>query len=152
MALLAEHIPEYDREFIRRELNDMSLLAGMLAAFAGLGLSLAAIGIYGVISYTVAQRSGEIGLRLALGARRRDVLWLVLRQGLGQSLLGALVGFFGALGVARALASILPFPMGNNLVTLVGIAFALLAVALLACVIPAYPASRLYPMRALRYQ
>jgi putative ABC transport system permease protein len=140
------------REFIRRQLNDMSLLGEMLAAFAGLGLSLAAIGIYGVISYTVAQRAGEIGLRLALGARRRDVLWLVLRQGLGQSLLGALVGFVGALGVARALASILPFPMGNNLVTLVGIAFALLAVALLACFIPAYRASRIDPMRALRCQ
>ena len=140
------------REFIRRELNDMSLLGELLVAFAGLGLSLAAIGIYGVISYAVAQRAGEFGLRLALGARRRDVLWLVLRQGLGQSLLGVLVGFVGALGIARALASILPFPMGNNLVTFIGIGFVLITIALLACFIPACRASRIDPMTALRCQ
>jgi predicted permease len=140
------------REFIRREMTGVSVLGGLLAAFAGLGLSLAAIGIYGVISYSVAQRTGEIGLRMALGAQRRDVLWLVLRQGLGHSLLGALLGLAGAFGIARILAAIIPFPLPTDALTSSGAAFILVTVAVLACFIPARRAAKVEPTEALRYE
>ena len=124
----------------------------LCTAFAALGLTLAAIGIYGVVSYAVAQRTGEIGLRLALGAQRGNVLWLVLRQGLGHSLLGALLGFAGAFGVARLLVAMIPFPIAADAATLAGIAFLLIGVAALACWLPARRAARIDPMEALRYE
>jgi predicted permease len=138
------------REFLRRELNSYSLLGGILAAFAGLGLSLAAIGIFGVVSYTVAQRTGEIGLRMALGAQRRDVLWLVLRQGLGHSLLGSLAGLAGAFGVARVLTAVIPFPMPSDFATFGGVVLVLTAASLLACLVPARRAAKTDPLVALR--
>jgi predicted permease len=140
------------REFIRGELRALSLLGGVLAAFAGLGLGLAAIGIYGVVSYTVERRTSEIGVRMALGARRGNVLWLVLREGLALSLVGALLGSAGAWGVARLLAGILPFPVAANALGLGAVALFLVSVALLACFIPARRASRIDPMTALRYE
>ena len=124
----------------------------MLVSIAALGLVLAAVGIYGVISYTVAQRTGEIGLRMALGAQRSEVLWLVLKQGFGQSLLGAGIGFAGALGVARILAAIILFPIGADPLTLIAAAVLLIVVALLASFIPAWRAARVDPMVALRYE
>ena len=138
------------RELIRRETSSATLLGGVLAGFAALGLALAAVGIYGVVSYTVAQRTGEIGLRLALGAGRRDMLWLVLRQGLVHSLSGALIGLVGAYGIVRLLNAALPFAAGTDFLTLGGVAFLLISVAALACFIPARRASRLAPMQALR--
>ena len=140
------------RQLIRNGLHGVSLLGGLLTAFAALGLTLAAIGIYGVVSYAVAQRTGEIGLRLALGAQRGNVLWLVLRQGLGHSLLGALLGFAGAFGVARLLVAMIPFPIAADAATLAGIAFLLIGVAALACWLPARRAARIDPMEALRYE
>ncbi len=140
------------REFIRRELSGISLLGGVLAVFAGLGLALAAIGIYGVVSYTVAQRTGEIGVRMALGARRGDVLWLVLGQGLRFSLAGAFLGLAGAYAVARILAAVLPFPVPVNAVSLAAVACLLIAIALLACFIPARRAMKIDPTAALRYE
>jgi ABC-type antimicrobial peptide transport system permease subunit len=117
-----------------------------------LGLGLAAIGIYGVVSYTVERRTSEIGVRMALGARRGNVLWLVLREGLALSLVGALLGSAGAWGVARLLAGILPFPVAANALGLGAVALFLVSVALLACFIPARRASRIDPMTALRYE
>jgi len=140
------------RQMIRNGLHGVSLLGGLLAAFAALGLTLGAIGIYGVISYTVAQRTGEIGLRMALGAQRGDVLWLMLRQGLGHSLRGALLGLAGGFGVARLLGAIIPFPLATDVATLAGIAFLLIGVAVLACWLPARRAVKIDPMVALRYE
>ena len=96
------------RDLIDTGLGRMSLLGQLLGAFAALGLVLAAIGVYGVTSYSVVQRTGEIGIRMALGAQRRDVLWLVLNKGLCLSLLGALIGLGGGWAVSRLLAAAVP--------------------------------------------
>ena len=109
-----------------------------------------AIGIYGVISYTVVQRTGEFGIRLALGAQPKDVLWLVLRNGGRLILLGAVLGLGGAYAVARLLAATLPTLPTRDPVTLVIITLTLVVVALVAGGIPARRATKVDPMIALR--
>src|SRR5262249_4395157 len=96
------------RSLVEQGLSGISLLGTLLGTFAALGLALAAIGIYGVTSYSVVQRTGEIGIRLALGAQRKDVLWLFLSKGTRLILLGALLGFGGAYAVARLLGAAIP--------------------------------------------
>lgn len=131
-------------------LGSISLLGSLLGAFAGVGLILAAIGIYGVVSYTVVQRTGELGIRMALGAQSRDVLWLVLGKGALLILIGALFGIAGAYGVSKLLIAYIPsLPTRDPLiVALTGAALA--AVALIACYIPARRATRVDPLIALR--
>ena len=136
------------RSLVEQVLGSISLLG----AFAALGLLLAAIGIYGVISYSVAQRTGEIGIRLALGAQARDVLWLVLGKGARLILLGALLGFGGAYAVARFLAAAIPTLPTRDPAALVAITLTLVAVALAACYLPARRATKVDPMVALRYE
>jgi predicted permease len=123
---------------------------GLLSAFAGLGLLLAALGTYGVVAGFVGQRTREIGVRMALGAQIRDVLWLVLGRGLRLSAGGLIFGSLGALGMARILASITPGLNPNTPVVLVFAGALLLGVALIACWIPARRASRVDPLVALR--
>jgi putative ABC transport system permease protein len=122
----------------------------LLGAFAVVGVLLAAIGIYGVVSYTVVQRTGELGIRVALGAQTRDVLWLVLGKGALLVVSGALLGVAGAYGVSRLLISLIPsLPTRDPLILpLTGVA--LVAVAMVACYIPARRATRVDPMIALR--
>jgi ABC-type antimicrobial peptide transport system permease subunit len=103
-----------------------------------------------VISYSVAQRTGEIGIRLALGARSADVLWLVLGKGARLILLGALLGFGGAYAVARFLAWAIPTLPTRDPAALAAITFTLVAVALAACYLPARRATKVDPMIALR--
>jgi len=131
-------------------LGSISLLGSLLGAFATVGLILAAIGIYGVVSYTVVQRTGELGIRMALGAQSRDVLWLVLGKGALLILVGALFGIAGAYGVSKLLIAYIPsLPTRDPLiVALTGAALAL--VALVACYIPARRATRVDPLIALR--
>ena len=131
-------------------LGSISLLGSLLGAFAAVGLILAAIGIYGVVSYTVVQRTGELGIRMALGAQSRDVLWLVLGKGAVLILMGALIGIAGAYGVSKLLIAYIPsLPTRDPLiVALTGVALA--AVALIACYIPARRATRVDPLIALR--
>jgi putative ABC transport system permease protein len=126
------------------------MAAGLLAAFGLLALGLASVGIYGLIAYSMARRQREIGLRMALGAGRRDVLRLVLRQALTLVAIGLGLGFLGALLVSRAASSILYGLSVADPVSFLGAAGALGAVALLASYLPARRASRVDPLVALR--
>ena len=133
-------------------LGYISLLGNILGAFATLGLVLAAIGIYGVISYVVAQRTGEFGIRMALGARGRDVQWLVLRKGALVILIGAIIGGAGSYAVGKLLISLIPSLPTRDPITLVITSFVLIVVALLACYLPARRATKVDPLVALRYE
>ena len=124
----------------------------LLGVFAGIALALAMAGVYGVMAYTVGQRSGEIGLRVALGASSSDVLRLVLRQALGLAALGLVIGLACAVAAARLLASMLFEVKPGDAVTYAGVAIVLGAVTLLASYIPARRAARLDPLVALRQE
>jgi predicted permease len=128
------------------------MMTTLSAAFALLATLLAAVGLYGVLAYTVAQRTREIGLRMALGAAPARVRGMVLRQVAMMTLVGALVGLAGALGVGKAAQSMLFQMTGADPTVLALSAVALAAVALCAGFIPAHRASRVDPMRALRYE
>jgi putative ABC transport system permease protein len=140
------------RALVGRGLGDFSLLGVLLGAFATLGLILAAIGIYGVISYSVNQRTGEIGVRMALGARKPDVLRLVMGRGTGLVLTGAAIGCGGSYAVSRLLAWAVPDLPTHDPAALVVISLALILVGLVACYLPARRATQVDPMVALRYE
>jgi putative ABC transport system permease protein len=138
------------RAAIDSGLGNISLLGSLLGAFATIGVLLAAIGIYGVVSYTVVQRTGELGIRMALGAQTRDVLKLVLGQGAVLIVSGALLGSIGAYAVSRLLISLIPSLPTRDPLMLVLAGAALIVVALLACLIPARRATRVDPLVALK--
>jgi len=128
------------------------LNAVLLSLFAGVSLLLASMGLFGVIAWMVNRRTRELGIRLALGAQKRDVLGLVLRQGMNMAGSGIVIGFVGALALTRLLESLL-FGVGpTDPVTFAIIPMLLFAVALLACWLPARRASNIDPMEALRYE
>jgi ABC-type antimicrobial peptide transport system permease subunit len=122
----------------------------LVALFAGLALTLAAIGIYGVISYAVSQRSHEFGLRMALGARPADVQRLVVGQGLKLASMGVALGLLGALALGRVMWSLLFEVSATDPATFISVAAAAIAVAALACYLPARRATAVDPANALR--
>ena len=129
---------------------DESFNATLLVGFAVLSLLLAGVGLFGVLSYVVAQRTGEIGIRIALGAQREQVLGTVLMDGLRPALFGLILGLAGSVAVVRLIRSMLYETEPLDPAVFVGVAVTLLLVAAAACVLPAWRASRLDPMQALR--
>jgi ABC-type antimicrobial peptide transport system permease subunit len=122
----------------------------LLGVFAAIALALAGVGIYGVLAYLVSQRTQEIGIRLALGADRSQVLAMVLRQGLSLAAVGTVVGLIGAFALTRLIRSLLYEVRPDDPLTFAAVATALLLVALTASFLPARRASRLPPTIALR--
>lgn len=124
----------------------------LLSLFAGLALLLAAVGIYGVISYAAAQRTHEIGIRMALGARPRDVLNLVARQGVMLALIGCAIGLGVAMALTRLMSQLLFGVSTTDIITFLSVPLVLLVVAAIACYIPAHRATKVDPLVALRYE
>jgi predicted permease len=157
LQTLAPDLPFFDVKTMTEALDTLNgllffeLAAGLAAVFGALGLILAVVGVYGVISYATNQKTHEIGIRMALGAQRFDVLRIIFGQGLFIVAIGLALGLAAALGVSRLMGSFF-IVSATDPVTYIGVSVLLALVALLACYIPARRAMRVDPMVALRYE
>jgi putative ABC transport system permease protein len=140
------------QQYVDERLSAKKMTAYCLAVGALIALVLAAVGIYSVVAYSVTQRTHEIGLRLALGATRGDILKLVVGAGLRLVLIGGAIGLAGAMVLTQLLSGLLFGVSARDPITLASIISILAAVALLACYLPARRAMKLDPLSALRYQ
>jgi predicted permease len=156
MQRLDSTLPLYNVETLTDHMNvplfPFRMAATVLGSFGLLAIVLAAIGIYGVMSYVVAGRTREIGVRIALGAARRDVLMLIIRQGMTLAAIGLGIGLLVALGVARLLSTLLYGVSSVDPLTFAGVSLVLALVATLACYIPARRATKVDPLVALHYE
>jgi len=139
-------------QLLGRTLSEAKFSLLLFGLFAALALVLAAIGIYGVMATTVTQRTHEIGLRVALGAQKHDVLRLIVRQGMMPVLIGVAIGLASTVALTRLMSTLLFGVSATDPVTLGLITLLLAAVALLACYLPARRATKVDPMIALRYE
>jgi len=140
------------QQIVSQSIAPRRFSAILMGIFGAVALTLAGVGIYGMVSYSVAQRTAEIGIRMALGAQRRDVLRMVIKQAMGLALLGVVVGLVTALASARLLRNLL-FGVGTaDPLTLGTVAFVLFGVALAASLVPARRAVKVDPTVALRYE
>lgn len=150
------NVPVFDAatmpELLQRSLARRRFAMIMLGAFAGFALILAAVGVYGVMSYLVTQGTRDIAIRIALGAQRSDVLRIVIVQGMSMAGIGVLVGLIGAFSLSRVMGSLLYGVHATDLLTFAGVALLLSLVAVAACCVPALRAMRVDPMEALRYE
>jgi putative ABC transport system permease protein len=140
------------KDLVSSSITSQRFILLLLASFATLALILAAVGIYGVMSYTVTQRTQEIGIRMALGARMTDVLKLILRNGLMLTLIGVALGVALSFAVTRVMASLLFEVTPTDSITFITVSGVLVVVALVACYLPARRATKVDPMVALRYE
>jgi putative ABC transport system permease protein len=154
IAELDPELPVFDvltiQQIIERSLGDVSLSASLVLGFAVLSLILASVGLYGVLSYLTTQRIGEIGIRMALGAQREEVLRLMLGDGLRPALYGLTLGLAASMGAVRLIQSMLYGTRPLDPAIFAAVAATLLVVAVFACLVPAWRASRIDPMQALR--
>jgi putative ABC transport system permease protein len=139
-------------QVLSRSIAQERFNVSLLGLFATIGLILAAIGIYGVMSYAVTQRTHEFGLRIALGAQMKDILRLVIGNGMTLALIGVAIGLSGAFALTRLMTSLLFGVTPIDAPTFVTVSILLLAVALVACYIPARRAMKVNPLIALRYE
>ena len=135
-----------------RSVADKRFVMTLMSSFALLALILTIIGLYGVMSYVVSQRRQEIGLRMALGAQTRDILSMILRQGMRLTLVGSVIGLVGSYAMTRLMKSLVFGMEATDLITFVSVALLLSLVAIIACYIPARRATKVDPMVALRYE
>jgi putative ABC transport system permease protein len=156
IAALDPELPVSDvltmQQIIAQSLSNASLSATLVLAFAVLSLVLASVGLYGVLSYLMTQRTGEIGIRIALGAQREQVLRLMLGDGLRPALYGLVLGLAASAAAVRLIESMLYGTRPLDPGIFAGVAATLLVVAALACLVPAWRASRIDPMQALRME
>ena len=139
-------------DLLAGSIGGQRLNALLLAAFAGLALLLAAIGIYSVLAYAVRRRARKIGVRMALGAQASDVLRLAAAAGLKPTLLGIAIGWAGALALSRVVANLVFSVKTTDVATFASVSAVLGVVALAACVVPAYRATKVDPMVVLRHE
>jgi len=149
-------VPIYDiqtvREIVNKQLRSNHVITGVLVGFAAIALLLVALGIYGVLAASVAQRTQEIGIRMALGEQKTSILAMVLKHGLVLLAIGSAIGITGAIGLTRFLSSYLYEVSAIDPVTFVLVPLLIAAVSLLACWVPARRAAKVDPMEALRYE
>src|SRR5262249_43565480 len=154
IAAVDPDLPVYDIRTMNQVIADSvarrRFTTGLLAIFATAALSLAALGLFGVLSYAVTQRTREIGVRMALGGRRLDVLRLVVGQGMKMAMIGAVAGFIGSVGLTQFMKGLLFGVSASDPLTFTAVALLLAIVALVACWIPARRATKVDPMVALR--
>jgi len=156
LKALDPHLPLYNVKTLSTEIDESlvqeRLVTWLSAAFGLLATLLTALGLYGVLTFSVARRTREIGIRVALGAQRRDVFRLIMVRGVILVVVGVAIGLAASFAFSKLMSSLLFGVTLNNVTTLVGVSAGLIAVALLACYIPASRATKVDPLVALRYE